>query len=113
MIVLGVVFILVGILGFVNNPVLGIFSVNALHNVIHLVSGILALVFAFKSAEAARKFALVFGLVYALVAVLGFVAPDFMSNLLMTNTADHWLHVVLAVVLIWVGTMKSNSMMNS
>ena len=100
--VLGVVFVLIGILGFFNDPILGIFDVNALHNVIHLASGLVALAMA-RTEAGAVTFAKVFGVVYALVAILGFVAGGFMDSLLDVNAADNWLHVVLALVFLWVG----------
>jgi len=106
LIVLGVVFLLVGILGFVNNPILGAFSVNALHNIVHLLSGVLVLIFAFQSPSAAKTFSLWFGIVYAIVAILGFIAPSFMRSFLSVNMADNILHVVLAIVFIVLGSMK-------
>lgn len=118
--VLGAVFIIVGLIGFINHPVLGIFEVNTLHNLIHLVSGILALVFAGMGDASAKKFAVVLGVVYALVTILGFVLTDGnIFGLIMANMADNLLHLVLAVVLLAVGlggrshsaTMPSNSAM--
>ena len=52
------VFLLIGVLGFVpgittNGHLLGIFEVDTVHNVIHLTSGLLGLIFAGKSARAA------------------------------------------------------------
>src|ERR1043165_2768810 len=92
---LGVVFIVIGLLGFVNHPVLGIFEVNTLHNLIHLVSGILAIMFARMGESSAKKFALVLGIVYALVTVLGFLLGGNIVNLIMVNMADNLLHLVL------------------
>ena len=106
LVVLGIVFILVGILGFINNPILGMFHVNLLHNIIHLASGGLALFFAGQSESAGKKFALAFGAVYALVAVLGFVAPSLMSSLLMVDGPDNFLHIALALVFIVLGSVK-------
>lgn len=98
--VLGVVFVLIGLLGFVNDPVLGLFEVNVLHNLIHLVSGILLLVYAGKSS--AKTLALVLGIVYALVTVLGFLMDNILG-ILPVNMADNLLHLVLAAVLLVVG----------
>jgi hypothetical protein len=106
LVVLGIVFILVGILGFINNPILGMFHVNLLHNIIHLASGGLALFFAGQSESAGKKFALAFGAVYGLVAVLGFVAPSLMMSLLAIDTLDNFLHIALALVFIVLGSVK-------
>jgi hypothetical protein len=39
--VFGVVFVLIGLLGFFNNPVVGLFAVNAVHNIVHILLGII------------------------------------------------------------------------
>jgi hypothetical protein len=102
--VIGIVFILVGILGFIQNPILGLFAVNTAHNLVHLISGafILAGVYSFGSGTALK----VVGVIYAIVAILGFVMPGtdgMMLGFIMMNPADHWLHVALAVVLLLAG----------
>jgi hypothetical protein len=101
--VLGIVLVVIGLLGFVNHPVLGIFEVNNLHNLIHLVSGVLAIMFARMGELSAKKLALVLGVVYALVTVLGFLLAGNIFNLIMVNMADNLLHLVLAVVFLVVG----------
>lgn len=104
---LGVVFVLVGLLGFVNDPVLGLFEVDLWHNLVHLLSGVLALVFAMKGEEGAKMFAKVFGVVYTLVAVLGLLLPgDMLLGLIEVNLADDLLHVLLALVFLYVGFAK-------
>lgn len=105
--VLGAVFVVLGILGFFNNPVLGLFEVNAAHNLVHLVSGILAFVFASKGESEARTFSLILGVVYLLITVLGFIQGS--GNLLgvvTINTAGNFLHLVLAVVFLGIGLTK-------
>lgn len=107
MYIAGAVFIVIGLLGFVNNPILGIFQVDALHNIVHLASGILAFVFASQGESQARKFALILGVVYALVTILGFLTGDGkILGLITVNGADNWLHLVLAVVFLIVGLKK-------
>lgn len=105
--ILAIVFLAVGILGFVpgitsNGLLLGIFEVDTLHNLIHLVSGAVFLYAAMKPAKASLVFK-VFGVVYALVAVIGLVQGDTVLGLISTNMADHLLHVVLAIVILYVG----------
>jgi hypothetical protein len=102
--ILGIVFIVVGILGFIPNPLVsptGIFVVNTLHNIVHLASGavILAGVYSFGSALGLK----IIGVVYALVAILGLIMGGDMLFGIAMNTADHWLHVVLAVVILLAG----------
>jgi hypothetical protein len=94
----GVVLALVGIVGFFTNNVAG-FTVNLLHSLVHLVSGAAGIALALMDGgKNARQFNKWFGVVYLLVAVLGFVAPSMMADLLDINMADNWLHVVLGVV---------------
>lgn len=116
--VLGAVFVVIGLLGFVNNPILGIFEVDTLHNIIHLLSGILAIVFARQGESQATMFAKVFGVVYLLVAALGFiqVSSGKILGLVTINGADNLLHILLAAVLLYVGFAmgsKNSSSMNS
>lgn len=107
--ILGWVFVIVGVLGFVpgitnNEMLLGIFRVNALHNIIHLLSGAAAIYAASVGYKSARMYAQIFGIVYALVAILGFVYGDnSILGIVSSNMADTWLHVVLAVVILYLG----------
>ncbi len=101
--ILGIVFILVGLLGFVQNPVLGIFAVDTLHNIIHLAAGVLALWAVNRGTESILTYAKVFGVVYGVVAILGFLLPSPLLGLVTVNMADNLLHVVLAVVLLAIG----------
>ena len=112
-IIFGIVFLAIGILGFVPGVttdmngmpmLLGIFHVNTAHNVVHLLSGVAALLSGLASAGAARLYFRIFGLVYALVAVLGFVQGDSMLlGLISNNMADTWLHVGIAAVSLFLG----------
>lgn len=106
--VLGVILLLVGILGFLLNPagglLLGIFAVNGTHNVIHVVSGLLAITAAFMGW--ARLFCQVFGVVYLLVGLLGFVATDsqgMLLGLIRVNMAGNLLHLAIGAVTAYVG----------
>jgi hypothetical protein len=106
----GVVYLLVGILGFVLAPdegdkLFGVFQVNLLHNVIHLAVGALFL-FGSRSFATAKQVSLLIGIVYGLVALLGFfdilvTEPD---GLLDANAADNFLHLATAVLALYFGT---------
>ncbi len=97
--VFGVVFVLVGLLGFVSNPIVGegkIFHTNLAHNLVHILLGAVLLLGMNKGAMVLK----VVGAVYLLVAVLGFVmGGDMLLGLVEINSADNWLHLVLGVVL--------------
>ena len=106
--VFAVVFVAVGILGFVpgvtsNGNLLGIFEVDTVHNLVHLVSGLIFAWGALASEKTAQSVFKVFGVVYALVAVIGLVQGDTVLGLIATNTADHILHIVIALVALYAG----------
>lgn len=102
--VLGIVFVIAGALGFVPNPVVGangIFMTNHLHDWVHVGSGIVLLLGAYSPLGSGMALRVI-GVVYAIVAVLGFIMGDVVFGIAM-NMADHWLHVVLAVVVLYAG----------
>jgi hypothetical protein len=102
--VIGAILILIGILGFFNDPLLGLFEVNPLHNVVHLISGaVLLWAGVWGGTKAAKGANITFGLAYALVAVLCFIAPGLLANMIDANVPDTWLHVALAVASLGVG----------
>jgi hypothetical protein len=109
--IFGIVLVAVGLLGFVPalNPggkLLGFFDVNVAHNVVHLATGVVALIAGFASDKASRIFFQVVGVVYALVAVLGFVNGDQpLLGIVSNNAADTWLHVVIALIALYLGFM--------
>jgi hypothetical protein len=111
--IFGIVFLLVGILGFVpgitdNGHLLGIFHVNAAHNVVHILSGITALIAAGMGVRAAQNYFRIFGLVYGLVAVLGFMGGDQpVLGIIANNAADNWLHVAIALVSLCLGFLPN------
>ncbi|HKP03649.1 MAG TPA: DUF4383 domain-containing protein [Chthoniobacterales bacterium] len=116
-ILFGVVFLVVGILGFVpavtkDDMLLGIFHVNAAHNCVHLLSGVVALICGMAGVGASRLYFKIFGLVYGAVAVLGFLNPGehtMLLGLISNNTADTWLHVAISAVSLIVGFMPASS----
>ena len=114
--VFAVVFLLIGVLGFVpgitaDGHLLGIFEVDLLHNIIHLATGVLAALAAWKGVELSRRFFQVFGVVYALVTVVGFVQGDTVLGLVGVNMADNILHLAVAVVALAAGFfLKGDSM---
>ena len=101
--VLGAVLLLVGILGFISpltpsNNLLGIFAINPLHNVIHILSGVVGLAAGFAAGGAyARWYAGIFGAVYALVTVVGFIQGSTVLGLIPVNTADNLLHTAITL----------------
>ena len=113
----GVVFILIGILGFVpavtkDEMLLGIFHVNAAHNVVHLLSGAVALFAGMTSVGASRWYFRIFGVVYGLVAVLGLMnmgQHTMLLGLISNNDADTFLHIAIAAVSLLLGFMPAKA----
>jgi len=106
--VIGLVFVLVGALGFFSNPIVGasgFFETNVTHNIAHLLIGVMMLAMAPSAPNTALN---IFGVVYLLLAILGFVMTSPLLGLVAINSADNWLHVVLGVVLLVAGMTLKN-----
>lgn len=113
--IFGIVYLLVGILGFipplVSSPemagglaadtghgrLLGLFPVNLWHNLVHLAVGIWGIV-ASKGFDSAVLYAKVNAVLFALLAVLGLIpATDTLFGLAPLYSHDIWLHILNAV----------------
>ena len=113
----GIVFLLVGILGFVpavtkDEMLLGIFHVNAAHNCVHLLSGVVALFCGMSSLGASRMYFRIFGVVYAAVAVMGFMhmgQDTMLLGMVSNNDATTYLHVAIAAVSLILGFMPART----
>jgi Domain of unknown function (DUF4383) len=73
------------------------FEVNAIHNLIHVASGLVLLAASPKRASA-RAVAIGFGLVYGLVATVGLIDGEDVFGLIPINSADNLLHIALAAL---------------
>ncbi|QIG41980.1 DUF4383 domain-containing protein [Nocardioides anomalus] len=118
----GLVFLIVGILGFVPGvtthygdltfaghtsgaELAGVFQVSVLHNLIHLAYGVVGLTLAARPRPAAL-YLLLGGVVYAVVWLYGvLVGDDSQANVVPLNSADDWLHLVLAVSMVALGVL--------
>jgi hypothetical protein len=115
--VLGVVFLVIGLLGFVSPNLLGM-HLSGAHNIIHLISAALALYFGFAASPvAARAFSLIFGAIYLLVGALGFIAPGPVIRLLQAHhapgglrslVADNIVHILLGAVFMVAGLARAS-----
>ena len=114
--ILGIVFILVGLIGFAVPGLLGA-HLSTAHNIIHLVSGAAALYLGLKgSLSAARTFCFVFGAVYLLLGVAGFLLGTGSERMrhvvpgtLEFGTMDHVIHVLLGGIFLVGGLMTGSS----
>jgi len=96
---LGLVLLLVGVLGFTHVlDALGA-HLSPAHNLIHIVSGILALYFGFAgSLGGAKTFDLIFGLVYLLLGIVGLGMGELHLGPLVLGQVDHGIHILLGVL---------------
>jgi hypothetical protein len=112
----GVVFLVVGILGFIPGittnysdmefagkdsgaELLGIFQVSILHNIAHLLFGV-GILFA-RTHEGARMYLLGGAIIYTVLFVYGlFVGGGDDANFIPMNSADDVLHLLLAIAFI-------------
>ena len=100
-IIFGTTFILVGLLGFTPNPLVstnGIFEVNAMHNLVHLLTGA-AFLFGGMILKGKEDITLkAVTTAYFGVALLGFLTSgSTLLGVVHINEADRWLHFGLAI----------------
>jgi len=125
--IFGIVFLIVGALGFVPSMVhapmgdhamnmkqgygdlLGMFPVNMLHNVVHILFGIWGIL-AYRSLSGARMYFRVVAILYAILTIMGLVpAMDTTYGLIPLYGNDVWLHALLAIVAGYFGWMNRDA----
>ena len=121
----GVVFLLVTILGFipgvttdydrlttfddVGAKVFGIFGVNILENIVHLLYAVAGFAAA-ASWAASRAYFIWGGAVYLVVWLYGILIDlDSSANFLGVNAAANWLHFVLGAAMLAIGFLLGSS----
>ena len=108
--IFGVVFLLIGVLGLIPGfgsytmadvALLGMFPVNVIHNIVHLLFGVWGLMAA-KTFAGAVSYARIAGIIYIVLTVLGFVIPEGFEMVHLGGN-NVWLHALLGIVLAAVG----------
>lgn len=125
----GIVFLLVGVLGFIPGittnygamtfaghesgaMLLGVFQVSILHNIVHLLFGVAGLAMA-RTARMARLFLIGGGAVYIVLWIYGLIInQETGANFVPFNTADNWLHLILGVAMIGLGAWLGRDAMD-
>ncbi|SRR5690606_8616927 len=120
--VVGVVFLIVGALGFIPGittnydqmqfaghesgaMLFGVFQVSILHNLVHLLFGVIGLALA-RTVSGATVFLVGGGIVYLLLWLYGLaVGHESTANFIPLNNADNWLHLFLGVGMIALGVI--------
>ena len=115
-IIAGAVLVLVGVLGFIPNPIVGsasgaLLATDTLHNIVHLGTGALALIVYTNTRGEAKANALIgFGILYAAIFVLVLVSPTLFGLFAVAANAPlHIIHFALAAVSLAVGFMARGS----
>lgn len=116
---IGALFLLIGVLGFIpgvttthadgSKYLFGVFIAGGVHNLVHLLSGVVGLWAGMTSFKYSRLYLQIFGVVYALVTVIGFIQKTTVLGLFHVNTADNFLHLALAAVILAAGFLLKDS----
>ena len=122
----GIAFFAIGVLGFLpgvtthfgqlefaghtsDTKLLGVFEVSVLHNIVHLLFGVVGLAAGRSTTRSAQRFLLGGGVVYLLLWVYGLaVGHESTANFVPLNTADNWLHLGLAASMIVLGIVLNS-----
>ena len=118
--IVGIVFLLVGVLGFIpgitqnygdmkfagnssDAELLGVFQVSILHNIVHLLFGIAGIALS-RTWEGSRNFLIGGGLFYLLLGIYdAVVTEESNANWLPTNNGDTYLHLALGAGMLALG----------
>jgi hypothetical protein len=107
--IMGVVLLLVGVLGFTHVlDSLGA-HLSPAHNLVHIVSGVIALYFGFAgSLGGAKTLCIILGLVYLLLGILGLAMGELNIGPLMLGKVDHGIHLIVGVIFLAGGLFTKN-----
>ncbi len=96
--IIGVVLVLLGLVGFVNKPILGIFGVNVAQDLLHLVGGALIIWLSMKSAKATNMWVGIIALVVGLLWYAEGLDGGLLASIFGINAAISYLHIAVGVV---------------
>jgi hypothetical protein len=112
----GIVLVVVGLIGFLDTPLVGAASgalvpTDALHNVVHLGTGVLALWIAFGLSGRTQVDALLgFGVLYVVIFLAVLVSPTLFGLFSVpANAVVHVIHAALAAVSLAVAWMARSA----
>ena len=111
----GVVLFLIGLLSFIpgltlDSYFLGIFKVNSVTNVLHIVTGLTAYVLSHSSLRACQLYFQIVGILYGIIALLGFGYGDAdILGYIANNMADTWLHLLICILTLYLGFLYKST----
>lgn len=106
---MGLVLLLVGVLGFTHVlDSLGA-HLSPAHNLVHILTGVIALYFGFAgSLSGAKGFCIIFGLIYLLLGILGLAMGELHLGPLMLGKVDHGIHLIVGAIFLAGGLFTRN-----
>ena len=103
----GWIYLIVGVVGFLpflggsytmaDSLLLGVASVNVLHNIVHVIIGLAGVTMS-RTEEGAGTFCKTFGIVLLLIGIVGFVQPN-LFGILPIGGGDVWIHLITGAIL--------------
>ncbi len=115
-IILGIIIAIVGILGFIKNPLIGsgsFFEANTAHNILHVVIGLVLVGVTLQYAKYTAVTLKTVGIVVTVIAIMGFISVtgsgkevNYLFQLFSVNQAVNWLHLVIGIGLTAFGWCK-------
>ena len=120
--IVGIVYLVIGIAGFIpglvqgqdypdlavdagSGALLGLFPVNVVHHLVHLLVGVLGIA-AYRTFDSARLYARGLAIVYGVLAVMGLISAanlHTMFGLTPLFSHDVWLHAGTAIIAAYFG----------
>ncbi|MHB1330593.1 MAG: hypothetical protein ACYCY6_01335 [Minisyncoccota bacterium] len=109
----GWVLVLLGIMGLFGTSIIGggpraYFMVDTAMSVVHLFLGSLLMYVAYMISEKSSKMLKIVGVILLVLSVGGFFSEGAVLDLVLTNSATDYMHIVLALLFLW-GSMSKNS----
>ena len=111
----GVILVVVGLLGFIDNPLVGnasaLIPTGTVHNVVHVATGLLALYIAFGMRGLQQANGVIgFGILYVIIFVAVVLSPTLFGLFdVAANIYLHLIHAALAIVSLAVGYMARSA----
>lgn len=105
--IIGIIVALVGIIGFFNNPVIGILETNTIQNVVFIILGLMIIMSTMKEHMMVTK---IIGLIFAILGILGFVlSGDTVIGLVESTTNVNSFNLIIGIIMLIIAFMKKGS----
>lgn len=102
--IIGIIVALAGIIGFFNNPVIGILETNTIQNVVYIILGLLILMSTMKGHMMVTK---IIGIIFAVLGILGFVlSGDTVIGLVESTTNVNSFNLIVGIIVLLIAFMN-------